>query len=321
MIHDQRGERWACADIWELQLLAPATSWCSAQAPLACRVGDLSSKNYELSALNSVNFEYTDVDLPLKGSRSVIGRSLVIEDLAGNALSCANIVAVKNQATPSPTNPPTFPLGPGLALTSMPALQPSRTPSLATAAPLDVERLHLVFVGASSLQPSIQTKLVRMVGDSLGLPSYSAVRVATTAGDQLGTSRRRQLYDQTSLTAAVQPQGVSSDSKMTVAVDMPAVLVKKAGLVELTGRSMSIIDLDSAGLVLVKAKYAPADGSEAVYVDRRATEASCCGESLTLAHVCMLFVCMPHVVCRVLACFCMMHAAHCWRTLHVARQF
>ena len=291
MIHDQRGERWACADIWELQLLAPATSWCSAQAPLACRVGDLSSKNYELSALNSVNFEYTDVDLPLKGSRSVIGRSLVIEDLAGNALSCANIVAVKNQATPSPTNPPTFPLGPGLALTSMPALQPSRTPSLATAAPLDVERLHLVFVGASSLQPSIQTKLVRMVGDSLGLPSYSAVRVATTAGDQLGTSRRRQLYDQTSLTAAVQPQGVSSDSKMTVAVDMPAVLVKKAGLVELTGRSMSIIDLDSAGLVLVKAKYAPADGSDPVYVDRHATPPAVANHRRWRTFACCSFVC------------------------------
>ena len=249
--------------------------------------------------------------MPLKGSRSVIGRSLVIEDLAGNALSCANIVAVKNQATPSPTNPPAFPLGPGLALTSMPALQPSRTPSLATAAPLDVERLHLVFVGASSLQPTIQTKLVRMVGDSLGLP-YSAVRVATTAGDQLGTSRRRQLYDQTSLTAALQPQGVSSDSKMTVAVDMPAVLVKKAGLVELTGRSMSIIDLDSTGLVLVKANYAPADGSAAVYVDRHA---SCANHAGARFHVVRLYAARLHAACCMLPndarCMLQAHAVRC----------
>jgi hypothetical protein len=260
---------WACADISELQLLAPATSFCSAKAPLACAVGDLSGKNYAFAGLNSASFEYIDVNLPLKGSRSVIGRSVVIEDNYGNPIACANIVAVKSLVTPSPTNFPTFPFGPALPFYTMaPAPQPTPFPSQATPAPREVEALQLVFTGGTSLQPSPTARLVRLVGDSLGVTAYSSIRVTVTPGDQL-TAARRQLF--TAAKISMQPsRQASSDPRMTVEVELPSGMVDRKKLLQLGGQAMDIINLEDSGIELIKVKYAPkGDGvMEVIYIDR-----------------------------------------------------
>ncbi|XP_074600091.1 superoxide dismutase family protein Rsod [Brevipalpus obovatus] len=78
---------------------------CSFQNPLRCVIGDLTAKsNHQLSIAGHrgstlVKFFYTDPTLPLSGSTSIMGRSLVIFDehgpkQRGNRLGCTTIRAL-----------------------------------------------------------------------------------------------------------------------------------------------------------------------------------------------------------------------------------
>lgn len=74
---------------------------CSAENPMRCRVGDLTSKSRRLSVASykgskQVKLFYSDELLPLSGAASIVGRSLVIHDdaaptLRGNRMACTMI--------------------------------------------------------------------------------------------------------------------------------------------------------------------------------------------------------------------------------------
>ena len=73
---------------------------CSSGNPLRCEVGDLSGKHGKLSVRSATNGMqrafFTDVDLPLSGPLSIVGKSVVIHEAnnGGGRLSCANIYEV-----------------------------------------------------------------------------------------------------------------------------------------------------------------------------------------------------------------------------------
>lgn len=74
---------------------------CSSENPLRCELGDLTSKSKRISIAaykNSVQNKlfYTDIQLPLSGSHSIVGRSIVVHDDSapkqrGNRLACSII--------------------------------------------------------------------------------------------------------------------------------------------------------------------------------------------------------------------------------------
>ncbi|KAK2722112.1 uncharacterized protein LOC136034475 [Artemia franciscana] len=85
-------------------------SQCSSNNPLPCMVGDLNLRHSTLVIAGSVKSIpstrrfFTDLNLPLSGSRSIIGRSLVLQDdqspaQRGNRLACAQIVRLYRHKT------------------------------------------------------------------------------------------------------------------------------------------------------------------------------------------------------------------------------
>ena len=62
----------------------------TAQKNSLCEVGDLSGKHGAMSG--TVSTVYSDGNLPLYGTNSVVGRSVVIHDSSGARVSCANVV-------------------------------------------------------------------------------------------------------------------------------------------------------------------------------------------------------------------------------------
>ncbi|KAL4640195.1 hypothetical protein GN956_G12638 [Arapaima gigas] len=56
-------------------------------------IGDISGKFGLLTDLNQTEKEFTDVNMPLSGPNSIVGRSLVIHYLNESRMQCANIVA------------------------------------------------------------------------------------------------------------------------------------------------------------------------------------------------------------------------------------
>lgn len=76
---------------------------CNKDNQMNCKIGDLSGKSgqklkiiADLSGTETSRVFYTDILLPLQGTHSVIGRSIVIQDdqapkQRGNRLACATI--------------------------------------------------------------------------------------------------------------------------------------------------------------------------------------------------------------------------------------
>ncbi|CAH1783697.1 unnamed protein product [Owenia fusiformis] len=96
--------------------LSATYSSCSSSNQLRCEVGDLSGKHGKIGIGNSGsglwyhNF-YTDIDLPLNGPQSIVGRSVTIhaKDSGASRLACANIHlenAVKVRVSTWVTSPP-----------------------------------------------------------------------------------------------------------------------------------------------------------------------------------------------------------------------
>jgi Cu/Zn superoxide dismutase len=56
-----------------------------------CEVGDLAGKHGSLSTRMTVKANYTDYNLPLFGTASVVGRSVVLHGVDGTRLACATI--------------------------------------------------------------------------------------------------------------------------------------------------------------------------------------------------------------------------------------
>ncbi|XP_013415688.1 uncharacterized protein LOC106177466 isoform X1 [Lingula anatina] len=78
------------------------SSDCSFSNPLRCEMGDISGKQGQYD-IGSGRVLFNDIDLPLHGKFSVIGRSITVhtENGGGGRLACADIVEVK-APTPSP---------------------------------------------------------------------------------------------------------------------------------------------------------------------------------------------------------------------------
>jgi hypothetical protein len=66
-----------------------------------CAVGDLSSKLMSLAKMEEVkSMKFSDTNLPLSGTFSVVGRSIVLRDTSGARWVCANIMKLEgNQGT------------------------------------------------------------------------------------------------------------------------------------------------------------------------------------------------------------------------------
>ncbi|XP_011270085.1 hypothetical protein CAOG_08503, partial [Capsaspora owczarzaki ATCC 30864] len=73
-------------------------SLCTPQTPANCELGDLTLKHYQLNITTSATKTFTsDVMLPLSGTNSVAGRSIVIHDQNGGAarIACASLYVVQ----------------------------------------------------------------------------------------------------------------------------------------------------------------------------------------------------------------------------------
>jgi hypothetical protein len=98
-------------------LNVPANTPCTPTSPNLCEVGDLSGKNGDLANQATVSWTKYDSYLPLSGTNSIIGRSVVIHKAAdASRWVCADIVG-------------------GPVATSSPAVAPICTPNKATACP------------------------------------------------------------------------------------------------------------------------------------------------------------------------------------------
>ncbi|XP_062566582.1 uncharacterized protein LOC134228900 isoform X1 [Saccostrea cucullata] len=82
---------------YQVDLEGNYASQCSSSNPLRCEVGDVANKHGNIdigtSAEGKQRYFFTDVDLPLSGPLSIIGKSVVIHgaNKGGERMSCGNI--------------------------------------------------------------------------------------------------------------------------------------------------------------------------------------------------------------------------------------
>ena len=74
---------------------------CSPATPSLCEVGDLSGKHGELLNLPTADWTKYDSYLPLSGTNSIIGRSVVIHKPDGSRWVCADISGASSTFAPS----------------------------------------------------------------------------------------------------------------------------------------------------------------------------------------------------------------------------
>jgi len=82
-------------------LNVPAGTACSPLFPNLCEVGDLSGKHGELLNLPTADWTKYDSYLPLSGTNSIIGRSVVIHKPDGSGWVCADISGASSTFAPS----------------------------------------------------------------------------------------------------------------------------------------------------------------------------------------------------------------------------
>jgi hypothetical protein len=116
---------------------SPFSAPCDKSLPNQCAVGDLSGKHGTLLNANVYSATYKDANLPLSAPNSIIGKSLVIQDVSGRNFACATISASLGPVTAPPG------LVPGVGLSMVPVL-----PTLSPATCIDR-------VGEAQCRPSI----------------------------------------------------------------------------------------------------------------------------------------------------------------------
>lgn len=86
---------------YQVDLSGSYTSMCSAENQFRCELGDLSGKHGKLTIRandgRSVKYFFSDMQLPLSGPQSIVGKSIVIHEAnsGGARLSCADIMLKK----------------------------------------------------------------------------------------------------------------------------------------------------------------------------------------------------------------------------------
>ena len=82
---------------YNVSLIGDYNTACNSQNQFRCELGDLVGKHVQLNVRSSSGgaqkYFFTDMQLPLTGPQSILGRSVVIHDLnsGGGRLSCANV--------------------------------------------------------------------------------------------------------------------------------------------------------------------------------------------------------------------------------------